>query len=525
MLSISAASIKGYLKQRREGACLAKSDPRPACERSYCYQSGTNRQGMNAPDVVQVRRTAPDKPPKASSRLSNLSILFRRKEGLAVIDEGHKNLSPSSVPLLSAELPAVKAQPPERWTRVILWPFLLSRLLLLLVGYATWIWVAPYFTGASYLPGHSDLFSVSWQMWRWFDSFWYLSIAEHGYAPVSAPHTATNWAFYPGYPLSIYLVGSFFGGTDLADTLAGLLISNGCALIALIFLYRLVKRDFCASVARRTVLFMIVAPPGFYLSAVYSESLWLALSISCLYYARQRRWWLSGFLGTLAAFTRPQGVGLLVPLIWEFWQNVSAREKPLLAEHRWQRVKAWFISRSQGTLLAARRTKNWLGLLGILLLPCGALAFFAYAWSQTGDFLTIAETDQWGWGRHLTLPWVTLWEAITHPIWPFSFTDWSAWSLSLTTIAIFMTLLWPMTRKLPGLYTAYAAIMLLFPLISGSIASIVRYYLVIFPVPLLLALWSVERRRGGWYWPLIVLCLIAECLGMASFVLGLPFIA
>src|SRR5690348_9237511 len=139
--------------------------------------------------------------------------------------------------VFTTKLPPVSVLSLRQWSRVILLPFLLTRMLLLIVGYITWMFLAPHLMGASYLPKHSDLFNLSWQMWRWFDSYWYLGITEHGYAPGSALHTATNWVFYPLYPFSMYIVGRLLGGTDTSYSLAGILISNGAALVALTYLY------------------------------------------------------------------------------------------------------------------------------------------------------------------------------------------------------------------------------------------------------------------------------------------------
>ncbi len=202
------------------------------------------------------------------------------------------------------------------WLRAIFLPFLVTRIFLLLVAYGAWIFLAPLFAKTGYVPGHTNWLAFSWEIWRWFDSYWYLSIVEHGYAPGSALHQPTNWAFYPLYPLLISLVGRLFGSTDRAYLAAGLLIANAAALVALSYLYRLIERDFDKQTAQRALYLLLAFPTAFYFSALYPESLWLALAISCLYYARQRRWQLAGPLGALAAATRPQGLGLLLPLLW-----------------------------------------------------------------------------------------------------------------------------------------------------------------------------------------------------------------
>src|SRR5207302_5745906 len=75
-----------------------------------------------------------------------------------------------------------------------------------------------------------------------------------------------------------------------------------------------------ASIARRSVWLLALFPASLFFSAVYTEALFLALSVGAFLAARRGRWWLAGLLGGLAAATRNVGVTLLVPLIiLAFW--------------------------------------------------------------------------------------------------------------------------------------------------------------------------------------------------------------
>ena len=64
------------------------------------------------------------------------------------------------------------------------------------------------------------------------------------------------------------------------------------------------------------VALLLVAffPAALFFSAVYSESLFLLLSVGAVLAARQGRWAWAGALAALAALTRNSGVLLLVPL-------------------------------------------------------------------------------------------------------------------------------------------------------------------------------------------------------------------
>ncbi|MDE3131695.1 MAG: hypothetical protein KGL16_11135, partial [Acidobacteriota bacterium] len=138
---------------------------------------------------------------------------------------------------------------------------------------------------------------------RW-DSVWYLTIAQHWYA-----HTRQRMAFFPLYPALIHVLG----WVTRSDLVAGVLISLVALAVALLLIGRLVALDFGEQVATTTVLLLAFCPVSFFLSAVYTESLFLALSVGTIYAARRERWLLCGVLGFLAAISRNGGIALIVP--------------------------------------------------------------------------------------------------------------------------------------------------------------------------------------------------------------------
>src|SRR2546423_6862383 len=149
---------------------------------------------------------------------------------------------------------------------------------------------------------------------RW-DSVWYLAIAGDGYGHPGRP------AFFPVYPLLVRA-----GGWAIWSRLvAGALISVACLVIALAVIHELARLELGAGAARWTVIALAASPVSFFLSAVYSESLFLARSGGALLSARRGRWWWAGVLAGLAAATRSAGVVLLVPLVlfaWPRWRDM-----------------------------------------------------------------------------------------------------------------------------------------------------------------------------------------------------------
>ncbi len=182
---------------------------------------------------------------------------------------------------------------------------------------------------------------------RW-DSYWYLTIARYGYA-----HMRERMAFYPLYPALIHA----FGLITRSDLVAGVLISLAALAVALVLLHRLVSLDFGEEIATTTVLLVAFCPVSFFLSAVYTESLFLALSIGSIYAARRERWLLCGVLGFLAATSRNGGIALILPTAIIYLYGPRAASD--LALTRWGR-EARGLGPSAAALPAeTRRAVAW----------------------------------------------------------------------------------------------------------------------------------------------------------------------
>src|SRR3954454_21169784 len=175
---------------------------------------------------------------------------------------------------------------------------------------------------------------------RW-DSVWYLAIANDGY-PADDPRRA---AFFPLYPLLVRGVNAVVR----EPIVAGALVSLACFAGALVLLHRRTARELGAPAARATVWALALFPASVFFSAVYSEALYLMLSVACLYAARTGRWAWAGAAGALGAATRSAGVLLVVPLL-----------------------VLWL---ARGELARARRRRHARDAAWIALVPAGLAAF------------------------------------------------------------------------------------------------------------------------------------------------------
>jgi hypothetical protein len=151
-------------------------------------------------------------------------------------------------------------------------------------------------------------------VWARWDSVWFLRIAEHGYDAASGAASA----FYPLYPGAVALLGRAFFGHYV---LAGILVSLAAALGSFLLLHRLAEERLGAEGARRAVLYLAVFPFALFLQAVYSESLYLFLTLAAFVLAERRRFLEASAVTGLALLTRPTGVALLPALALLAWRE------------------------------------------------------------------------------------------------------------------------------------------------------------------------------------------------------------
>src|SRR5215472_1229192 len=216
-------------------------------------------------------------------------------------------------------------------------------------------------------------------MWARWDSGWYLDIAEHGYSFV--PGKQSNVAFFPLYPELMHVFHLVIPlPRDVGWLDDGIILSNVALLVALIYLYRLVRLDYDRRTAARAVLYLCVFPTTLFLSAVYSDSLFLALVVSAFYYARTTRWLAAGVLAAAAALCRAPGVLLIIPLGLEYFSQKA---------FQWRQIRPDCLSLALAPIALA-----------------GHLTFLRWRFGYW-DIISQAQAVK-AWNRHLTLPWNTL---------------------------------------------------------------------------------------------------------------------
>lgn len=206
------------------------------------------------------------------------------------------------------------------------------------------------------------------------DSYHFVRIATLGYLPPGLD--CCDQAYFPGYPLAMAAVAPLTGGNVTA---AGLLVSVVAGAVASWLLWVLVATDSRGGplAARRAVTLLLLAPAGFFLVAVYTEALFLALALGAWLLAGRRHWWWAGLIAALAAGVRVNGLFLAAGLVVMYalqWHR-DGRPRPRL------------------DVLA----------LGLPALSVGG--YVAHLHSRTGSWDAWREAEARGWDRSVAWPW------------------------------------------------------------------------------------------------------------------------
>jgi len=350
------------------------------------------------------------------------------------------------------------------WIRDIVWLFVITRLLLIMITYFSYILLtAPKYSNT---PVDIPALLSSWNHW---DAANYVRIAQYGY------QSKFDLAFFPLFPL---LISAFSSSSVSWSYLAvGTLVSNAALLGALLVIYQLVVETEGEQVAYRTILYLCIFPTAFFFFAAYNESLFLLLTAGTFLALQRRKWWWAGCCGLLAALTRSAAILLVVPYLYELWQTKESN-----TERCWRKILP--------------------ELFPIVLIPLGTALYSLYCWYTTGDPIAFA-TVQDHWARHLSWPWQGIWQALFELFWnqPFGSFNQAHVLLDLSATLAFLALAILGRARLRTSYTLWMGLLLFYILISPStgqhdpLISNQRFALELFPGFITLAMLGIRHPR------------------------------
>lgn len=332
------------------------------------------------------------------------------------------------------------------------------------------------------------------EVWARWDGYWFVSIAEDGYGVRDGAA-----AFYPLYPSLLAVVGRLLGGHYV---LAGVLVSLAACAVAFELLYRLARERLGDDrQARLSVLFLALFPMSFFLQAVYSEALFLALCVAAFLLAERDRFAWCAFVAGLALLTRPLGIALLPALAFLAWKAPGRA-----------------------------RNVSWLALA-----PALFSLYPLVLWRQAGDPLAFVHVEGlWDRSVHELGPLGGLWEAAraawagvlqltvgsdTNWYWsPIDPAGTAARNLEgAAYLVVFVGLTLVAWRRLGPAYGLYCLASLAIPLSTTTRAqpllSLPRFCVVLFPAFIALAVLTANRPR-----------LVQGALGVSSILLGVAVV-
>ncbi len=298
---------------------------------------------------------------------------------------------------------------------------------------------------------------------KW-DSSWYLDIAQNGYS-YNGPQKLSNLVFFPLYPLLIKAFSLFTAGNLV---LSGWILSSIFLLLSLIYLFKLVK-DFHPDInPYLPIIFLLIFPTAFFLNAIYTESLFLFLSLMTFYYGLKKKYSLAGVFGLLSALTRVTGVLLFIPLAWEYWKDNKFK------------ILSFFKK----------------GFLPLFLLPAGLFSFFLFHYLKFGDFLLFFKIESW-WGRFFSLN-RDHFILSNNP-------EVANFSLDLFFAVFILIVIFFVFKRMKTSYGLYMLATVAVAISSGTLMSIGRYILTLFPIYILLASIKNDYLQKAWIFLSILL--------------------
>lgn len=291
-------------------------------------------------------------------------------------------------------------------------------------------------------------------IFKTWDGHNYLYLAENGY-----PKEVTNrTAFYPLYPFLIKIVGIILLGNTL---LAGLIISNICSILAMVYFYLLVKKLYNNKIAFTASLLMISFITFFYTSLVYSEGLFLFLVSAFFYYFYEKKIYACLLLSILIPLTRPTGILVILPLVAYLVSN------------------AWINKKIENK-------KNYLLLLGFIT---GFLLYLGMMNYYTGSpFSGFAAQNLFISKNSLGNLFNPLWFQRNFISIDYTFNGFTTSILNRIVFGFYLILLYFIYKYLDITLFVYSLALGLIPALTGDFMSYIRYILVVFPIFIVLSI-------------------------------------
>lgn len=301
--------------------------------------------------------------------------------------------------------------------------------------------------------------------WIWgfgnFDGVHYLRLAQNGY---NAEYTQ---AFFPLYSMLIKVFNIFPKSgmdtslfTDPSYFYSGMIIGIIFFIAALYILVRLWTEEYGQKIAWLSILILLTFPTAFYFGAIYSESLFLLLTVLTFWFAKKNKFVLAGIFAALASATKIQGILLSVFLLVE-----------IISRHK-----------KEGNNIF-----DWKNVVGVIISPIGLVGYMGYLWQKFGNPIYFLTAQPAFGAERSSMPLVSLPQVFYRyfkmltTISPTNLSFWNA-SLELVMTLGVITLLVFSFKKVKFSYWIFAVLSVILPTLTGTLSSMPRYILLAFPL-------------------------------------------
>lgn len=195
---------------------------------------------------------------------------------------------------------------------------------------------------------------------------------------------ANNWAFFPFYSVLTWAIAKI---TGLSVLVAGSIFTSLTTVWAAILSWPLFEKKFRAYFL--FCFFLFLGPASYYFSTLYTEALFILLTIAGFVLLKQKDYVAAGATGALMSATRSTGLLFAAAIL------IAALQNHL---------------KDGGTFRQFVRT-IWTRtdlLLAVALVPVGITIFAAYLYFHSGDALAFVHIQR-AWGRAFADPFTNLW--------------------------------------------------------------------------------------------------------------------
>lgn len=366
--------------------------------------------------------------------------------------------------------------------------FMLAWRLLLFIPLAVGFAFIPYRIGYEYtniwrfIPTYLPVSSPFLFPWANFDGVHYLRIAGEGYT--------NNGGFFPLYPIITHFVSSLFGTIETfggVEFFSAIILSNIFFFLAILLFYKLLKFDYKEAISQKSIIFLLLFPTSFFFVSIYTESLFLLLSLLVFFHARRREWLQAGLFGGLLSATRIVGIAILPALLLEF--ILQKKDTP---------YKAW----------------------PLVLVPLGLLSYMWFNIQKWGDaFYFLSAHGMIATNRSVD-------EIVLFPQTIFrygkifstgAFSQFEYWIAALEVgifffVSAMLYVAWKKGVRMS--YVVFGFLCFLIPASSGTFTGLPRYAVVLFPIFIALAL--IKNKKIQWVYGIISCILLFILLMLFS---------